>query len=163
MSSMVKVPFTPDGYKKLKEELNHLKTVERHQIIRDISEARDHGDLSENAEYDAAKNRQSFVEGRINYLGGRLTRAEIIDVTQIASLDQVMFGVFVTLEDDDSGEEVVYQLVGEDEADVEQGRLSIASPLARALLGKVVDDDILLQLPVGQKNYIILDVTATAP
>lgn len=163
MSSMAKVPFTPDGYKKLKEELNQLKTVARQQVIRDISEARDHGDLSENAEYDAAKNRQSFIEGRINYLGDRLTRAEIIDVTQIAPLDQVMFGVFVTLEDEDKGQEIVYQIVGEDEADVEQGRLSIAAPLARALLGKEIDDDISLQLPVGQKNYIVLDITATAP
>jgi transcription elongation factor GreA len=160
---MAKVPFTPDGYKTLKEELNQLKTVERQQIIRDISEARDHGDLSENAEYDAAKNRQSFVEGRINHLSDRLTRAEIIDVTKIAALDQVMFGVFVTLSDEDSGEEVVYQLVGEDEADVEQGRLSIAAPLARALMGKEIDDDIFLQLPVGQKNYIIIDISATAP
>ena len=163
MCSMTKVPFTPDGYKKLKEELNQLKTVERQQIIRDISEARDHGDLSENAEYDAAKNRQSFVEGRINYLGDRLTRAEVIDPVQHASLDQVMFGVFVTLSDEDSGDEVIYQLVGEDEADVEQGRLSIAAPLARVLLGKEIDDDIFLQIPAGQKNYIILDISATAP
>ena len=162
MCSMAKVPFTPDGYKKLKEELSQLKTVDRQQIIRDISEARDHGDLSENAEYDAAKNRQSFIEGRINYLGDRLTRAEIIDPTQIAGLDQVMFGVFVTLSDEDSGEEVTYQLVGEDEADVEQGRLSIAAPLARALLGKEVDDDIFIQIPVGQKNYVVLDISATA-
>jgi len=160
---MAKVPFTPDGYKKLKEELNQLKTVDRQQVIRDISEARDHGDLSENAEYDAAKNRQSFIEGRINFLGDRLTRAEIIDVTQFASIDQVMFGVFVTLSDEESGEEIVYQLVGEDEADVEQGRLSIAAPLARALMGKEIDDDISLQLPAGQKNYIIVDITATAP
>ncbi|MBN2809885.1 MAG: transcription elongation factor GreA [Deltaproteobacteria bacterium] len=160
---MGKVPFTPDGYKKLKAELNQLKTVERQQIIRDISEARDHGDLSENAEYDAAKNRQSFVEGRINYLSERLTRAEIIDPTQMASLDQVRFGVFVTLVDEESGEEKIYQLVGEDEADVEQGRLSIAAPLARALLGKEVDDDVLLQLPAGQKNYTILEISATAP
>ncbi len=163
MCSMAKVPFTPDGYKKLKEELNQLKTVDRQQIIRDISEARDHGDLSENAEYDAAKNRQSFIEGRINYLGDRLTRAEIIDTTQIACLDQVMFGVFVTLSDEESGDEVTYQLVGEDEADIEHGRLSIAAPLARVLLGKEVDDDIFLQIPVGQKNYIILDISATAP
>ena len=163
MCSMAKVPFTPDGYKKLKEELNQLKTIERQQIIRDISEARDHGDLSENAEYDAAKNRQSFIEGRINYLGDRLTRAEIIDPTQITGLDQVMFGVFVTLSDEDSGEEVTYQLVGEDEADVEQGRLSIAAPLARALLGKEVDDDIFFQIPAGQKNYLVLDISATAP
>lgn len=163
MCSMGKVPFTPDGYKKLKAELNQLKTVERQQIIRDISEARDHGDLSENAEYDAAKNRQSFVEGRINYLSERLTRAEIIDPTQMASLDQVRFGVFVTLVDEESGEEKIYQLVGEDEADVEQGRLSIAAPLARALLGKEVDDDVLLQLPAGQKNYTILEISATAP
>ena len=163
MCSMGKVPFTPDGYKKLKEELNQLKTVERQQVIRDISEARDHGDLSENAEYDAAKNRQSFIEGRINYLGDRLTRAEIIDPAQHASLDQVVFGVFVTLSDEDSGDEVTYQLVGEDEADVEQGRLSIAAPLARALLGKEVDDDIFFQIPAGQKNYIILDISATAP
>ncbi len=163
MCSMGKVPFTPDGYKKLKEELNQLKTIDRQQVIRDISEARDHGDLSENAEYDAAKNRQSFIEGRINYLGDRLTRAEIIDPTQMPSLDQVMFGVFVTLADEDSGEEVTYQLVGEDEADVEKGRLSIAAPLARALLGKEVDDDIFFQIPAGQKNYIILDISATAP
>ena len=163
MCSMVKVPFTPDGYKKLKEELNQLKTVERQQIIRDIAEARDHGDLSENAEYDAAKNRQSFIEGRINYLGDRLTRAEIIDPTQHANLNQVIFGVFVTLSDEDTGDEVIYQLVGEDEADVEQGRLSIAAPLARALLGKEVDDDIFLQIPAGQKNYFILDISATAP
>lgn len=163
MCSMAKVPFTPDGYKRLKEELNHLKTVERQQIIRDISEARDHGDLSENAEYDAAKNRQSFVEGRINHLGDRLTRAEVIDPTQMANLDRVVFGVFVTLSDENSGTEVVYQLVGEDEADVDQGRVSIAAPLARALLGKEIDDEILLQTPSGQKSYIILDITATAP
>ena len=163
MCSMTKVPFTPDGYKKLKEELNQLKTVERQKVIRDIAEARDHGDLSENAEYDAAKNRQSFIEGRINYLGDRLTRAEVIDPIQHSSLDQVMFGVFVTLSDEDSGDEVTYQLVGEDEADVEQGRLSIAAPLARALLGKEIDDDVFLQIPAGQKNYIILDISATAP
>ena len=163
MCSMAKVPFTPDGYKKLKEELNQLKTFERQKIIRDISEARDHGDLSENAEYDAAKNRQSFVEGRINYLGDRLTRAEIIDPTQHANLDQVVFGVFVTFVDEDSGDEMTYQLVGEDEADVEQGRLSIAAPLARALLGKAVDDDISLQIPAGLKEYVILDIRATAP
>ncbi len=163
MCSMVKVPFTPDGYKKLKAELNQLKTFERQKIIRDISEARDHGDLSENAEYDAAKNRQSFVEGRINYLGDRLTRAEVIDPTQHANLDQVVFGVFVTLADEDSGDEMTYQLVGEDEADVEQGRLSIAAPLARALLGKAVDDDISLQIPAGLKEYVILDISATAP
>ncbi|MCD6292372.1 MAG: transcription elongation factor GreA [Deltaproteobacteria bacterium] len=159
---MAKVPFTPDGYKRLKEELNQLKTVERQQIIRDISEARDHGDLSENAEYDAAKNRQSFIEGRINYLGDRLTRAEIIDPAQHTNLEQVVFGVFVTLADEESGVETTYQLVGEDEADVEQGRLSIAAPLARALLGKAVDDDVLLQLPAGQKEYVILDISATA-
>ena len=163
MCSMAKVPFTPDGYKKLKEELNQLKTVERQQIIRDIAEARDHGDLSENAEYDAAKNRQSFVEGRINYLGDRLTRAEVIDPVQHASLDQVMFGVYVTLSDEDSGDEVTYQLVGEDEADIDHGRVSIAAPLARALLGKEIDDEIVLQTPSGQKNYTILDITPTAP
>lgn len=163
MCSMAKVPFTPDGYKRLKDELNHLKTVERQQVIRDISEARDHGDLSENAEYDAAKNRQSFIEGRINHLSDRLTRAEVIDPTQMANLDRVVFGVFVTLSDEDTGEEVVYQLVGEDEADIDHGRVSIAAPLARALLGKEIDDEIALQTPSGQKNYIILDITATAP
>ena len=163
MCSMAKVPFTPDGYKRLKDELNHLKTVERQQVIRDISEARDHGDLSENAEYDAAKNRQSFIEGRINHLGGRLTRAEVIDPTQMANLDRVVFGVFVTLSDEDSGAEIVYQLVGEDEADIDHGRVSIAAPLARALLGKEIDDEIVLKTPSGQKNYVILDITATVP
>ena len=163
MCSMAKVPFTPAGYKRLKDELNHLKTVERQQVIRDISEARDHGDLSENAEYDAAKNRQSFIEGRINHLGDRLTRAEVIDPTQMANLDKVVFGVFVTLSDEDSGEEVVYQLVGEDEADVDAGRVSIAAPLARALLGKEIDDEIFLQTPAGGKNYLILDIAATKP
>jgi len=163
MCSMAKVPFTPDGYKRLKDELNHLKTVERQQVIRDISEARDHGDLSENAEYDAAKNRQSFIEGRINHLGGRLTRAEVIDPTQMANLDRVVFGAFVTLSDEDSGAEIVYQLVGEDEADIDHGRVSISAPLARALLGKEIDDEIVLKTPSGQKNYVILDITATAP
>ncbi len=158
MCSMAKVPFTPAGYKRLKDELYHLKTVERQQIIRDISEARDHGDLSENAEYDAAKNRQSFVEGRINHLGDRLTRAEVIDPIQMANLDKVVFGVFVTLSDEDSGDEVVYQLVGEDEADVDEGRVSIAAPLARALLGKEIDDEIFLQTPAGGKNYLNLAI-----
>lgn len=163
MCSMAKVPFTPVGYKRLKDELNHLKTVERQKIIRDISDARDHGDLSENAEYDAAKNRQSFVEGRINHLGDRLTRAEVIDPTQMANLDKIVFGVFVTLSDEDSGDEVIYQLVGEDEADVDEGRVSIAAPLARALLGKEIDDEIFLQTPAGGKNYLILDIAATKP
>ncbi|MBN2707136.1 MAG: transcription elongation factor GreA [Deltaproteobacteria bacterium] len=157
---MVKVPFTPGGYKNLKDELNHLKTVERQQIIRDIAEARSHGDLSENAEYDAAKNRQSFVEGRINYLSDRLARAEVIDPRSFADLDQVRFGVFVTLADELNGDEVVYQLVGEDEADIEEGRLSIAAPLARALLGRGIDDDISLQTPSGRKEYVILDIRA---
>ncbi|HDS16693.1 MAG TPA: transcription elongation factor GreA [Proteobacteria bacterium] len=159
---MAKVPFTPDGYKKLKEELNQLKSVDRQQVIRAISEARDHGDLSENAEYDAAKNRQSFIEGRISYLSDRLARAEVIDPKNFGDPDQVRFGVFVTLADEDSGAEVVYQLVGEDEADIEQGRLSIAAPLARALLGKEVDDDVVLQTPSGQKEFVILDIRAVA-
>ncbi len=163
MCSVAKVPFTPEGYKRLKDELNHLKTVERQKVIRDISEARDHGDLSENAEYDAAKNRQSFIEGRINHLGDRLTRAEVIDPTQMANLERVVFGVFVTLCDEDSGDEIIYQLVGEDEADIDEGRVSIAAPLARALMGKEIDDEIILQTPSGKKNFTILDITPTAP
>ncbi len=163
MSSLNKVPFTPDGYKKLKEELNQLKTVDRQKVIKAISEARDHGDLSENAEYDAAKNRQSFIEGRINYLSDRLARADVIDPATFSDLDRVKFGVYVTLSDEDSGDEVVYQLVGEDEADIEHGKLSIAAPLARALLGKEIDDEVNLQTPSGRKTYLILDISATAP
>ncbi len=163
MSTLNKVPLTPEGYKKLKEELNRLKGVERQEVIKAISEARAHGDLSENAEYDAAKNRQSFIEGRINYLSDRLARAEIIDPTKFSDFDRIKFGVYVTLEDVDSGEEVVYQLVGEDEADIERGKLSIAAPLARALLGKELDDEVVFQTPSGRKTYLVLDISPTAP
>ena len=161
--SLNKVPMTPEGYQKLKEELNQLKTVDRQKVIKAISEARDHGDLSENAEYDAAKNRQSFIEGRINYLSDRLARADVIDPAKFTDFDRVKFGVYVTLEDEDSGDEVVYQLVGEDETDIEKGKLSIAAPLARALLGKEIDDEVVLQTPAGRKTYVILDITPEAP
>jgi transcription elongation factor GreA len=161
--SLNKVPLTPEGYRKLKEELNQLKTVDRQKVIKAISEARDHGDLSENAEYDAAKNRQSFIEGRINYLSDRLARADVIDPAKFADFDRVKFGVYVTLSDEDTGDEVVYQLVGEDETDIENGKLSIAAPLARALLGKEIDDEVVLQTPSGRKTYVILDITPEAP
>ena len=161
--SLNKVPLTPEGYQKLKDELNQLKTVDRQKVIKAISEARAHGDLSENAEYDAAKNRQSFIEGRINYLSDRLARADVIDPTKFPDFDRVKFGVYVTLSDEDSGDEVVYQLVGEDETDIENGKLSIAAPLARALLGKEIDDEVVLQTPGGRKTYVILDITPEAP
>jgi len=163
MSTMNKVPLTREGHKKLKEELNHLKTVERQAVIKAISEARAHGDLSENAEYDAAKNRQSFIEGRINYLSDRLARAEVIDAAKFGTLDRIKFGAYVTLSDEDSGEEVVYQLVGEDEADIENGKLSISAPLSRALLGKELDDEVVFQTPSGRKTYVVLDIATTAP
>ncbi len=161
--SLNKVPLTPEGYQKLKDELNQLKTVDRQKVIKAISEARAHGDLSENAEYDAAKNRQSFIEGRINYLSDRLARADVIDPTKFPDFDRVKFGVYVTLSDEDSGDEVVYQLVGEDETDIENGKLSIAAPLARAMLGKEIDDEVVLQTPGGRKTYVILDITPEAP
>ncbi len=152
-----KVPMTAGGYARLEEELRYLKTTARPEVIRAIAEAREHGDLSENAEYHAARERQSFIEGRVAELEDKIARAEVIDV---ASLDgsTVKFGATVTLVDEDTDAETAYQLVGEMEADVKEGRLAITAPLARALIGKEVGDSVEVMTPAGSKAYEILKV-----
>jgi transcription elongation factor GreA len=152
-----KVPMTKLGFERLEEELHKLKGAERPAIIKAIAEAREHGDLSENAEYHAARERQSFVEGRIQEIEDKISRAEVIDV---ATLDGkiVKFGAMVTLLDDDNEEKVNYQIVGEDEADIKAGLLSITSPLARALIGKTIKDVVEVSTPKGGKSYEIVRV-----
>ncbi|MCX7351678.1 MAG: transcription elongation factor GreA [Proteobacteria bacterium] len=149
-----KIPMTQQGYNKLEEELRHLKNVERPTVIKAIADAREHGDLSENAEYHAARERQGFIEGRISELEDKTSRADIIDPSKISG-DQVKFGATVTLLDEDTGETVTYQVVGSDESDIKQGFLSITSPLARALIGKSVSDSIEVITPNGSKAYSI--------
>lgn len=149
-----KVPMTSQGLQRLEEELKHLKGVERPAIIKAISEAREHGDLSENAEYHAAKERQSFVEGRIQDLESKLGRAEVIDVSKLSGTT-VMFGATVLLIDCDTEEEVRYQIVGDEESDIKKGFLSISSPLARALIGKSKGDTVEVTTPKGAKSYEI--------
>lgn len=152
-----KVPMTLSGFQKLEEELKHLKSVERPNIIKAIAEAREHGDLSENAEYHAARERQSFVEGRILELEDKIGRSEVIDVSKLDGAD-IKFGATVTLVDEDTDEEVRYQIVGEDESDIRAGLLSITSPLARALIGKMVKDSVEVPTPKGSKSYEIIKV-----
>lgn len=152
-----KVPMTAEGFVRLEEELKNLKGVERPSIIKAIAEAREHGDLSENAEYHAARERQSFVEGRILELEDKIGRAEVIDVSKLDG-ETVMFGAKVTLVDDDTEEKAVYQIVGEDESDIKAGRLSISSPLARALIGKKKGDMVEVNTPKGVKTYEIVKV-----
>ncbi|NIA19530.1 MAG: transcription elongation factor GreA [Xanthomonadaceae bacterium] len=159
MNQSEKVPMTAHGYNALKEELHRLKTVTRHEVIHAIAEARAHGDLSENAEYDAAKEKQAFVEGRINMLEDHLGRAEVIDPTKIAGTDRVVFGVTVCLSDEETGEEISYQLVGEDEADIDHGKISISAPIARALVGKHLDDEVQVNTPGGIKMFTVMDIT----
>lgn len=149
-----KIPMTQQGYNKLEEELRHLKNVERPTVIKAIADAREHGDLSENAEYHAARERQGFIEGRISELEDKTSRADIIDPSKISG-EQVKFGATVTLLDEDNGETVTYQVVGSDESDIKQGFLSITSPLARALIGKSVSDSIEVITPNGSKAYSI--------
>jgi len=136
--SIERVPMTPNGYEKMKKELDNLLRVERPSVIKMISEAREFGDLSENAEYESAKNRQSFIEGRIQELESKVSRAEVIDPAKLTNKDRVRFGVTVKLEDLDTGEEVVYQLVGPDETEPENGMISITSPIGRALARQAV-------------------------
>jgi transcription elongation factor GreA len=155
---MRKVPLTVTGAGKLRAELHQLKTVDRPRVIAAIQEARSHGDLSENAEYDAAKERQSFIEGRIAEVESKLANAEIIDPAHIDAEGRCVFGATVELEDADSGEVVSYQIVGEDEADIKSGKISITSPLARALIGKSSGDTAEVQAPGGVRSYEILDV-----
>ncbi len=155
---MSKVPLTLTGVEKLRAELQELKTVQRPAIIRAIAEARAHGDLSENAEYAAAKERQSFIEGRIAELESKLANAQIIDPAQITADGRCVFGATVKLEDAGSGEVVKYQIVGDDEADIKQGKISISSPIARALIGKYAGDTAEVKAPGGVREYEILDV-----
>ncbi len=155
---MHRVPITPQGYKKLQEELHRLKTVERPQVIKLIEQARAFGDLSENAEYESAKDRQGFIEARIKELESKLARAEVIDPSTLPNKDRVMFGVRVTLEEVDSGNVVTYQLVGPDESEPEKGLISVTSPIGRALLGKRVDDEVRVQTPGGIREFVILKI-----
>ena len=155
---MNKVPLTVIGADRLRKELQHLKSVERPTVIAAIAEARSHGDLSENAEYDAAKERQGFIEGRIKELEGKLANAQIIDPRHLDAEGRVVFGATVVLVDAATGEEVRYQIVGEDEADIKQGKVSVSSPIARALIGKYADDVADVQAPGGVRHFEILDV-----
>jgi len=152
-----KVPMTASGFARLEEELRYLKSTARPEVIRAIAEAREHGDLSENAEYHAARERQSFIEGRVAELEDKIARAEVIDVASLNG-NTVKFGATVTLVDEDTDAEAAYQLVGEMEADVKEGRLSITAPLARALIGKEVGDSVEVMTPAGSKAYEILKV-----
>ncbi len=155
---MEKVPMTASGYARLTEELKHLKTVERPAVIRAIAEAREHGDLSENAEYAAARERQSFIEGRVAELEDVISRADVIDPTKLSG-NTVKFGASVNLADEDTGEEQNYQIVGQYEGDIKSGLLSITAPLARALIGKTVGDTVEVTTPRGSKSYEIVGIT----
>jgi transcription elongation factor GreA len=155
---MSKVPLTVTGAEKLRVELHRLKTIERPSVIAAIAEARAHGDLSENAEYDAAKERQGFVEGRIQEVEGKLSNAQIIDPKLLDADGRCVFGATVDIEDQDSGDAVTYQIVGEDEANIKIGKLSVASPMARALIGKYAGDIAQVQAPGGIREYEIIDV-----
>ena len=154
---MDKVPMTAVGYTAMMDEIKHLKTVERPEIIRQIEEARQHGDLSENAEYHAAKERQGWIEARILELEDKLSRADVIDITKLSG-KSVKFGATVTVLDEDTDDEAEYQIVGEFEADVKSGRISITSPIARALIGKEAGDSVEVMTPGGGKSYEIVRV-----
>lgn len=155
---MNKVPLTVAGANKLRAELEELKTVVRPRIIQAISDARAHGDLKENAEYHAAREQQSFAEGRIAEIESKLSNANIIDVTKADANGKVVFGATVKIEDLDSGKEVTYQIVGEDEANIKEGRISVGSPIARALIGKEVEDVVTVKAPGGNIEYEIISV-----
>ncbi|MBS1228705.1 MAG: GreA/GreB family elongation factor [Proteobacteria bacterium] len=155
---MSKVPLTVNGAETLRVELHQLKTVDRPTVIAAIAEARSHGDLSENAEYDAAKERQGFVEGRIKEVEGKLSNAQIIDPKLLDADGRCVFGATVDLEDQDNGVQVTYQIVGEDEANIKAGKISVNSPIARALIGKFAGDIAQVQAPGGLREYEVLDV-----
>jgi len=154
---MSKVPMTVEGAQRLKVELHRLKTTERPAVIQAIAEARSHGDLSENADYDAAKERQGFIEGRIAEVEAKLANAQVIDPADL-DVEHVVFGALVELEDGDSGDRVAYQIVGDDEADIKHGKVSINSPIARALIGKGEGDTAEVQAPGGVRSYEILAI-----
>jgi transcription elongation factor GreA len=151
--------MTPAGYKRLSEEFRRRTAEDRQTIIAAISEARAHGDLSENAEYEAAKDRQGFIEGRIQEIDGKLSAAQIIDPAELDAGGRVVFGATVQLEDEDSGDRVTYQIVGEDEADIKLGFINIGSPIARALIGKVEGDTAEVQAPGGIRHYEVVAVS----
>ncbi|MDH3513893.1 MAG: transcription elongation factor GreA [Gammaproteobacteria bacterium] len=155
---MKKTPMTVTGAEKLKAELQRLKTVERPRIIQAIAEARSHGDLSENAEYHAAKEQQGFMEGRIAELENKISTAQIIDPRTVNANGRVVFGATLSLMDEQAGREVTYQIVGDYEADIAQGMISISSPIARALIGKELGDMVEVQVPGGVRSYEILDI-----
>ncbi len=154
---MERIPMTAAGYKALEDEVNHLKNTERHQIIKQIAEARAHGDLSENAEYHAAKERQSFVEGRVMELEDKIGRADVIDVSKLSGTT-VTFGATVTIVDEDSNEKRKFQIVGDVESDAKKGRISISSPISRALIGKSKGDTVEVAAPGGARSYEILKI-----
>ena len=156
---MATIPITKRGAEKLKTELHRLKTVDRPAVIAAIAEARAQGDLSENAEYEAAKDRQGFIEGRIQEVEGKLSAAQIIDPSSIDAEGRVVFGATVALEDEESGDAVTYQIVGEDEADLKQGLINISSPIARALIGKEEGDTAEVQAPGGIRRYEVVAVS----
>ena len=155
---MNQFPMTVQGADALREELNHLKTVKRPRIVNDIADAREHGDLKENAEYHAAREEQGFCEGRIQEIEGKLGNAQVIDVSKIPNNGKVIFGVTVTLLNIDTDEEVKYQIVGDDEADIKNNRISVNSPIARGLIGKEVDTEIEIKTPGGLVEYEIIAV-----
>lgn len=156
---MQRVPMTVQGEKALRDELLHLKKVERPRIIDDIATAREHGDLKENAEYHAAREQQGFTEGRIQEIEGKLSLAQVIDVSKIENTGKVIFGVTVELLNLDTDKEVKYQLVGEDESDIKENKIYVASPIARALIGKEEGDDVVVKTPGGDVEYEILKVS----
>jgi transcription elongation factor GreA len=155
---VVKNPITPEGFEKLREELHHLKSVERPRIIQMIATAREHGDLSENAEYHAAREKQSFTEGRVKELEHKLALAEVIDPSKIES-SRVAFGATIKLLNVQTEEEVSYRILGADESDIEKGTLSVTSPLARSLLGKEAGDEVKVRMPGGERTYEIVEIS----
>ena len=155
---MTTIPLTTTGAELLRQELHRLKTVERPNAITSIAEARTHGDLSENAEYDAAKNAQSFIEGRIKEVEAKLSNAQVIDPKRLDAEGRCVFGATVELEESKAGESVTYQIVGDDEADLKKGKISISSPIARALIGKYAGDEVEVQTPGGVRKYEVLEV-----
>lgn len=156
--TMSKIPLTISGAEQLRVELHRLKTVDRPNVIAAIAEARSHGDLSENAEYDAAKERQGFIEGRIQEIEGKLSNAQIIDPKLLDADGRCVFGATVELEDQETGDQVTYQIVGEDEADIKNGKISVSSPMARAVIGKYAGDVAQVHAPGGLREYEVIDV-----
>lgn len=157
---MNRIPMTKAGFGAMKEKVRQLKEVERQDVIRAIQEARAHGDISENAEFEAAKERQAFVEGLISELEHKIACADVIDPSTV-NTDRVMFGCTVLLENLNTGEQVRYMLVGSDESDIKQGRISVSSPLGKAMIGKEIGDEILVRAPAGERRYELVEISAS--